>query len=198
MNIKYVIVIALTIVAFPLWGQRHYKGVGALEVNTGSRLSGTRYDPVMNGYYSKYFNYRSYYKVGLEYFRTSVNIAGKHEEKMKDFSLHGRYAYTLIAMPNMTGATDLFFNVEGGAFIGLECFTGLGKYGDTSNIPYVKFPDGFSKNQFVLGPSLTAEMEVFLMKNVGVILHISEYWTPFSKVEKWHTTAVIGLKFLIY
>jgi hypothetical protein len=195
---KYFLSIILVCVSISATAQHHYKGVGGIEVNVGSRLTGEAFNIESNVFLSKYINYNSYYKIGLNYFVTDLEIPGQAERsKAYNYHLAGKYSYTIAAFPHIVSATDIFFNLQGGAFMGIEHLSGLGKYRDPGNIPYVHFSD-YRRNTFVLGPTVTAELEVFISKRVAILLNVSEYWTPLSKVEKWHTTATAGIKFLMY
>lgn len=169
-----------------LYGQRHYAGVSALEFNYGLNIFG-KSDNNLNFYYSKYKNRTTYWKVGLNYFEKSFKYnyedasSGDIEtitlnRKATDVFLDAVYAKTVA-----TNMTSLYFNMGLGAFTGVESYK-------ESNTEY----------DFLLGAKLEAELEYFISGRVALLGRLTQYWSPFSDINKWNTTWNLGLKILLY
>lgn len=192
MKYKYIIIL-FALCPLSIFAQRHYKGVSGYEASFGSRLSGQTFDPSGSLYYSKYLSDKTFYKFGFNFWDTEIKVAGKYPEHSYFFNTEFRYAYTLIPANQF-----LFINVEAGAFVGLERLNSFSNYKNPQKTPYVVFPKKFKKNRFVSGVSIGIETEIFLSKRIGLIINVSEYYNPMSKVIKWHTVTTGGIKYLIY
>ena len=73
------------------------------------------------------------------------------------------------------------FNAAGlGGFIGTE---------------YVRHPD--KEYNFIIGPKLETELEVFILPRTALLARIQQHWNPLS-IDKWNTVWNVGIKILLY
>jgi hypothetical protein len=176
--------------------QRHFKGIDAVEFKTGSRIFGSTFDLSAGGAYSKYINYKSYYKIAFDVMTTDFFLY-KDEIKSRSISyfLSGDYAYSFFAKERKH--ESFFLNAYGGLFIGVETFN-LGKYRKANDFkyPYIEF-DGSYKNRLVAGIEAGIEMEYFFSDRIGVIFNLKEMYSPFRKLSEWETVATAGIKYIL-
>lgn len=177
--------------------QRHFKGIDAVEFRTGSRISGESFDVSFGAGYSKYLNFKSYYKIDFDLYTTSYFL---YKEEIKDRSygylFSGSYFYNLINSDNKHNS--LFFNIYGGVFAGLETF-GIGKYKNRTDFryPYIAVSDTY-KNRLVAGLQAGIEVEYFLSERIGIVANLKEIYSPFRKLSEWETVITVGIKYILY
>lgn len=165
------------------YAQQHYKGVSALEMNYGTNIFGNA-DNFVNLSYSRYINRKSYWKIGANYFEKtyeySITLPESEttltrETKAKDIYIDGNYHYTLAS-----NLKSVYWGLNIGAFTGVE-------HKKHSNKEY----------QFIIGPKVGTEMEVFILPRMALLASVQQYWNPFS-FHEWNTVWNIGIKALLY
>ena len=180
MKITFAFITSLLLNILVAHGQRHYQGVSGIELNYGTNIfQGT--GNYVNLSYSKYINRKSYWKIGLNYFEkrydytvdNATNL--KQEDKGKDLYLDASYNYTIA-----TNLESLYWNIGAGAFLGAE---------------YAKYSE--NEYQFILGPKIETELEIFIFPRVAILTRLQQHWNPLS-LQKWNTAWNIGIKFLLY
>lgn len=185
---EWIKIAAATIAALLLgigdtYAQQHYKGVSALEVNYGTNIFGDA-DNYFNLSYSRYINRKSYWKIGANYFEktydysvtlTEGEIPLTREAKGKDIYVDGSYHYTLAS-----NLKSVYLGLSIGAFTGVE---------------HTRHPD--EEYQFIIGPKIGTEMEIFILPRMALLAGIQQYWNPLS-FHEWNTVWNIGIKALLY
>ena len=69
---------------------------------------------------------------------------------------------------------------------------GLGGFIGTE---YVRHPD--KEYNFIIGPKLETELEVFILPRTALLARIQQHWNPLS-IDKWNTVWNVGIKILLY
>lgn len=96
-------------------------------------------------------------------------------DKGKDFYVDGGYYRTLAS-----NLKSVYWGIALGGFIGTE---------------YVRHPD--KEYNFIIGPKLETELEVFILPRTALLARIQQHWNPLS-IEKWNTVWNVGIKILLY
>ena len=165
------------------YAQQHYKGGSALELNYGTNIFGNA-DNFVNLSYSRYINRKSYWKIGANYFEKTYEYSitlpesettPTRETKAKDIYIDGNYHYTLAS-----NLKSVYWGLNIGAFTGVE---------------HKKHSD--KEYQFIIGPKVGTEMEVFILPRMALLASVQQYWNPFS-FHEWNTVWNIGIKALLY
>ena len=133
----------------------------------------------------------SYWKAGLSYFEKpyeytpnlpQVSTLNPEEtipetihDKGKDFYVDGGYYRTLAS-----NLKSVYWSIGLGGFIGTE---------------YVRHPD--KEYNFIIGPKLETELEVFILPRTALLARIQQHWNPLS-IDKWNTVWNVGIKILLY
>lgn len=171
--------------------QRHYKRISALEVGYGTNIFG-KADNIANISFSKYINRTSYWKAGLNYFEKSFDYSvntdvsqplgiipamkSLNQEGMaRNWFVNGSYNRTIAS-----NLKSIYWNIGIGCFIGTE---------------YTKHPS--KEYQFVIGPEIGTEIELFILPKLAFTIGIKEMWSPLS-IKEWNTVWNAGLKILLY
>ena len=50
---------------------------------------------------------------------------------------------------------------------------------------------------FIIGPKLETELEVFILPRTALLARIQQHWNPLS-IDKWNTVWNVGIKILLY
>ena len=79
-----------------------------------------------------------------------------------------------------SGALGFYWGIGLGGFIGTE---------------YVRHPD--KEYNFIIGPKLETELEVFILPRTALLARIQQHWNPLS-IDKWNTVWNVGIKILLY
>lgn len=169
------------------FGQRHYAGVHGIECNYGLNVFG-RSNTFLNISVSKYTTRMTHWKLGLNYFEKSYDYHYEDPSLLdsqnttvystaKDYYLDGVYSRTVA-----TNLSNLYLNLGIGAFTGAEAF---------------KSDEG-KKYDFLLGPKIEVETEIYLLPKVALIGRLMQHWSPFSGIAEWNTVWNVGVKVLIY
>lgn len=165
------------------YAQQHYKGISAIELNYGTNIFGDA-DNYLNLSYSRYINRKSYWKIGANYFEKtygySVTLPESEtplarETKGKDLYIDGSCHYTLAS-----NLKSVYWGLSIGAFTGVE---------------HARHSD--KEYQFIIGPKIGTEMEVFILPRMALLASIQQYWNPLS-LHEWNTVWNIGIKALLY
>lgn len=165
------------------YAQQHYKGISALEVNYGTNIFGDA-DNYINVSYSRYINRKSYWKIGVNYFEKTYDYSVTlpesgtsltREEGGKDLYMDGSYHYTLAS-----NLKSIYWGLSVGAFTGVEHTRHIDK-----------------EYQFIIGPKIGLEMEIFILHRIALLASVQQYWNPFS-FHEWNTVWNIGIKALLY
>ena len=141
--------------------------------------------------FSRYINRTSYWKAGFSYFEKpyeytanlpQVSTLNPEEtipetihDKGKDFFVDGGYYRTLAC-----NLKSVYWGIGLGGFIGTE---------------YVRHPD--KEYNFIIGPKLETELEVFILPRTALLARIQQHWNPLS-IDKWNTVWNVGIKILLY
>ena len=96
-------------------------------------------------------------------------------DKGKDFFVDGGYYRTLAC-----NLKSVYWGIGLGGFIGTE---------------YVRHPD--KEYNFIIGPKLETELEVFILPRTALLARIQQHWNPLS-IDKWNTVWNVGIKILLY
>ncbi len=96
-------------------------------------------------------------------------------DKGKDFYVDGGYYRTLAS-----NLKSVYWGIGLGGFIGTE---------------YVRHPD--KEYNFIIGPKLETELEVFILPRTALLARIQQHWNPLS-IDKWNTVWNVGIKILLY
>ena len=96
-------------------------------------------------------------------------------DKGKDFYVDGGYYRTLAS-----NLKSVYWSIGLGGFIGTE---------------YVRHPD--KEYNFIIGPKLETELEVFILPRTALLARIQQHWNPLS-IDKWNTVWNVGIKILLY
>jgi hypothetical protein len=161
--------------------QRHYGGVAAVEWNYGLNTFG-RHNTYLNFSISKYKSRTAYWKGGISFLETSYvyNVQNDYSifcKTGRSYFADANYFITLA-----TNRTSLYVNGGVGAYIGAETYVN---------------PESMS--QFICGPKLAVDTELFVVQRVALIGGLNQYWNPFSDLkQKWRTIWNVGVKVLIY
>lgn len=182
--------LSLLLCTVSAFAQRHYENIPALELNYGTNLFGNAGN-YYNLSFSRYINRTSYWKAGLSYFEKpyectpnlpQVSTLNSEEtipetihDKGKDFYVDGGYYRTLAS-----NLKSVYWGIGLGGFIGTE---------------YVRHPD--KEYNFIIGPKLETELEVFILPRTALLARIQQHWNPLS-IDKWNTVWNIGIKILLY
>lgn len=191
-NMKMVILIFLLFTGGGvLKAQRHYKRISALEASYGTNIFGTA-DNFASLSFSKYIDRTSYWKAGLNYFEKSFDYSvnsdislpegmipvmqGQNREATaRNWLVNGSYNRTIAS-----NLKSIYWNIGIGCFIGTE---------------YTKHPS--EDYQFIVGPEIGTELELFILPKLAFTVGLKEMWSPLS-VKKWNTVWNAGLKILLY
>lgn len=186
MKVKKLVLICISCLCMQgMYAQRHYSGITGVECNYGLNTFG-RNNTLLNLSVSKYKNRTTLLEMGLSYFEKShvFQIPSQVEQQSttvcstaKDYFLDATYSKTIA-----TNLSFFYLNLGLGAFIGAEKFA---------------VPDG-KKYDFILGPQVKAETEIFILPRVALLVGITQFWSPFSGISKWNTVWNTGVKVLIY
>lgn len=186
MKIKKLVLICISCLYIQgMYAQRHYSGVRGVECNYGLNTFG-RNNTLLNLSVSKYKNRTTILEMGLSYFEKSYvfqcpSLVDQQSTTVcstaKDFYLDATYSKTVAS-----NLSFFYLNLGIGAFIGVE------KYAEA---------DG-NKYDFLLGPQIKAETEIFVLPRVALLVGITQYWSPFSGISKWNTVWNTGVKVLLY
>jgi hypothetical protein len=181
MDMKNFITIVIILLCFSpqTKAQQHYSGVSSIEFDYGLNIFG-RNNTYLNFSISKYKNRTTYWKGGLNFIETSyVYSTGSPPEYFKTGrSYFGDVNYFITLATNRT---SLYVNGGIGAFIGAETYIN---------------PE--SQAQFLLGPKIDVETELFVSSRIAIIGRLAQYWNPFSDLKNWSTIWNTGVKILIY
>ena len=197
MNNKILLILLLLLLCPIAFGQRHYRNASGFDGQIGALLSSG--NEVNKNYVFRlsFFNYNrpySYIKYSLNYSRMNVRMAGVTESFVNDYTLNFDYARTLKGLYNIGRNNDLFINMIGGAFLGLQRCAELEKFRQKDSDPYI-YTD-YEKNYFICGLQLGLEFEYFFSESMGVVLTCQEQWSPLSKIRKWHTQGTVGIRWI--
>lgn len=191
-NMKMVILIFLLFAGGGvLKAQRHYKRISALEASYGTNIFGTA-DNFASLSFSKYIDRTSYWKAGLNYFEKSFDYSvnsdislpegmipvmqgQSREATARNWLVNGSYNRTIAS-----NLKSIYWNIGIGCFIGTE---------------YTKHPS--EDYQFIVGPEIGTELELFILPKLAFTVGLKEMWSPLS-VKKWNTVWNAGLKILLY
>lgn len=191
-NMKMVILIFLLFTGGGvLKAQRHYKRISALEASYGTNIFGTA-DNFASLSFSKYIDRTSYWKAGLNYFEKSFDYSvnsdislpegmipvmqgQSREATARNWLVNGSYNRTIAS-----NLKSIYWNIGIGCFIGTE---------------YTKHPS--EDYQFIVGPEIGTELELFILPKLAFTVGLKEMWSPLS-VKKWNTVWNAGLKILLY
>ena len=121
----------------------------------------------VNYYFEKTYDY----SVTL----TEGEIPLTREAKGKDIYVDGSYHYTLAS-----NLKSVYWGLSIGAFTGVE---------------HTRHPD--EEYQFIIGPKIGTEMEIFILPRMALLAGIQQYWNPLS-FHEWNTVWNIGIKALLY
>lgn len=171
--------------------QRHYKRISALESTYGTNVFGDT-DNFANILFSKYIDNKSYWKIGLNYFEKTFDYTGNPikaqqldiqetldreflESLARDWFVSGSYNRTIAS-----NLKSIYWNIGIGCYLGTE---------------YTKHPG--KEYQFIVGPEIGTEVELFILPKLAIIVGIKEMWSPLS-VKEWNTVWNAGLKVLLY
>lgn len=188
-KVKFITICVITCLASQgMYAQRHYAGVTAVECNYGLNTFG-RNNTLLNMSVSQYKNRTTYLKIGLSYFEKSHHYNPSPDgiqstavySTAKDFFINGDYFKTIA-----TNMSSVYLNIGIGAFIGVESL----------RVPE-KLPNE-RKYDFILGPDVKLEAEIFVLPRIALLAGITQYWSPFSDISNWNTVWNVGVKFLIY
>lgn len=179
--------ILLSLVMIPplSFAQRHFRGGQSIEVNAGSRLSGSDYNEYFNASFSHYSSKKSYLKIGLNYLAPTFEIGGETEKTTICF-LDTKWFLSLL-----TDNKSFWLNIGGGAFIGYENVPSLDDYIKTGVILDKEY-----KSTATLGAIAGIELEYFFYKNAAFLIAVNQMYNPMSNLNNWHTIGSIGLKFI--
>lgn len=165
------------------YAQQHYKGVSAIELNYGTNIFGDT-DNYFNLSYSRYINRKSYWKIGANYFEKSYHYpvtlpetetVFTRKDKGKDLYIDGNYHYTLAS-----NLKSVYWGLSIGAFTGVE---------------HTRHSD--KEYQFIIGPKIGTEMEIFILPRMALLASVQQYWNPLS-FHEWNTVWNVGIKALLY
>lgn len=165
--------------------QRHYSGISGIEGTAGVNLFGD--SRVYSSFsVSKYRSRTTYWKIGLNYLEKSFKEIPLQSESVddsrlnmtaRDFYLDAAYFKTVS-----TNLSSLYFSLGIGAFSGVEYYKENQEY----------------EYDFLLGPKVEAELELFVSSRVALLGRVTQDWSPFSDIRKWNTILSFGFKVLIY
>ena len=164
--------LSLLLCTVSAFAQRHYENIPALELNYGTNLFGNAGN-YYNLSFSRYINRTSYWKAGFSYFEKPYEYT--IHDKGKDFYVDGGYYRTLAS-----NLKSVYWGIGLGGFIGTE---------------YVRHPD--KEYNFIIGPKLETELEVFILPRTALLARIQQHWNPLS-IDKWNTVWNVGVKILLY
>lgn len=192
-NMKIVILILLLFTGGGVAdAQRHYKRISALEAGYGTNIFGEA-DNFANISFSKYIDRESYWKAGLNYLEKGFDYSysvvpdasqlgimpamENLEQKgtARNWFVNGSYNRTIAS-----NLKSIYWNMGIGCFLGTE---------------YTKHPS--EEYQFIIGPEIGTEIELFILPKLAITLGIKEMWSPLS-LKKWNTVWNAGLKVLLY
>lgn len=65
--------------------------------------------------------------------------------------------------------------------------------------PYINIKQiqWFKQYNFIIGPKLETELEVFILPRTALLARIQQHWNPLS-IDKWNTVWNVGIKILLY
>ena len=164
--------LSLLLCTVSAFAQRHYENIPALELNYGTNLFGNAGN-YYNLSFSRYINRTSYWKVST--LNPEETIPETIHDKGKDFFVDGGYYRTLAC-----NLKSVYWGIGLGGFIGTE---------------YVRHPD--KEYNFIIGPKLETELEVFILPRTALLARIQQHWNPLS-IDKWNTVWNVGIKILLY
>lgn len=192
LKVKFILLL-LILVSLESYSQRHYKGISSLEMNYGTNVFG-KADNYANISFGKYINRKSYWKVGLNYFEKSFDYEAQQpltlskmyvpvmetspvtmESKAKDWYIDGSYNYTFVS-----NLKSVYWSIRIGVFLGTE-------YNYKPKEEY----------QFIVGPEIGTEIELFILPKMAFLVGIKEVWNPLS-IKEWNTIWNTGIKILLY
>ena len=167
--------------------QQHYKGVNAMEVNIGRNIFGNQ-DRHLSLSVSKYKSRTTYLKGGLNYLENSFTYTKTLPESdlpPASIECHSTsknyYADAIYFKTLFTNRSFIYLNGGVGAFMGVESYKKKKR-----------------ETQFLIGPEIDLETELFITSRIAFIGRVTQYWNPLSDIEKWNTIWDVGLKYLIY
>ena len=163
----------------------------ALEGSYGTNIFG-KADNMANISFSKYIDRTSYWKAGLNYFEKSFDYSvnteatqplgimpvmqnQQREETARNWFVNGSYNRTIAS-----NLKSIYWNIGIGCFLGTE---------------YTRHPS--KEYQFIVGPEIGTEIELFILPKLAFTVGIKEMWSPLS-VKNWNTVWNAGLKILLY
>lgn len=168
--------------------QQHYKGVNALEFGVGRNIFGNQ-DGHLNLSISKYKSRTVYLKGGLNYLENSfsyiktmpgTDLAPGEETEICSTSKN-YYADVVYFKSLFSNRSFIYLNGGIGAFMGVETYRKESR-----------------ETQFLIGPKVDLETELFFTSRIALIGRLSQYWNPLSDIEHWNTLWDVGIKYLIY
>lgn len=171
--------------------QRHYKRISALEGSYGTNIFG-KADNYANISFSRYIDRTSYWKAGLNYLEKSFDYSAdtgaslptglmpvmqdqEREETARNWFVNGSYNRTIAS-----NLKSIYWNIGFGCFLGTE---------------YTRHPS--EEYQFIVGPEIGTEIELFILPKLAFTVGIKEMWSPLS-IKEWNTVWNAGLKILLY
>ncbi|MDR1368817.1 MAG: conjugal transfer protein TraO [Dysgonamonadaceae bacterium] len=164
--------------------QRHYAGVTALESSYGLNAFGRR-NTNLNFSISKYRNRTSYWKGGISFLEKSYIFRDPQDLIRPNFVYcstgQNYYADMAYYVTLATNRTSVYVNSGAGIFAGVEMYSNPAE-----------------QTQFIFGPKLAVEIELFIAPRIALLCGLHQYWNPFSDLRVWNTTWSSGVKVLIY
>lgn len=99
----------------------------------------------------------------------------QRKETARNWFVNGSYNRTIAS-----NLKSIYWNIGVGCFLGTE---------------YTRHPS--KEYQFIVGPEIGTEIELFILPKLAFTVGIKEMWSPLS-VKNWNTVWNAGLKILLY